>query len=724
MNKKNQKQYLAIVALLLATFILTGVIFQKSYRGYQQEVVQKEQDQLLTMARTIGKSLVNYIDQELDSIDLYFETLENQMPVDTEKIAEKTSDELTEIITILSDFTSRKPDLYEAASCYDENGRLLTTLGELDFQDSFEQKQQQAYICGKRQNKDNWYQLLIARTFQKGGKQYTALFALNLDTVYHQIVAPVRIGRGGYSVVKDSDLTIIMHHAQSQVGIDALYDRTQMYPQLDLSDLESWIHTQETQPEGMAVIRSYVWDQQEPTPEKRIIAYTTIDMPGEKWIVNSTLPYQELDKPLEEMMRRVILMGTLFLTIMLLFEYSVIRGVMRAMSQKKEIEYLREINEGMILLRRKEEEIQHYQRVQSIGEMSSHIAHEFNNYLTPIMVYSELLETDPEITPSQKEMAGEILSVAEQAAGLSRRLLDFSRQDTSIVLESINFTQELRKACSMVRQLTPAKVKFIEEIPDNTLQEACIVTGRKGMLEHILMNLCNNAFHAMEKNPAGILKITLRTSLTEEEVQRFPNHICLQVADNGCGISEDARKHIFEPFYTTKRSGKGTGLGLSVVQNIMTSCGGDILVDSKLGEGTVFSLYFPKAAETKPENGRVELNMGKRTVRILAIDDDPLLLKSLETKFTRQGISAAFYDHPAAGLARIQNETDFCEILLTDYDMPTMNGLELAEIVRRLNPQIRIILMSGLDEQQFEWYLKNKIIDEFIPKTEIFNKEW
>lgn len=714
MKSRRYRKQLTGIAVALFTIILIGCICRLSYEHYERELIQKEEEQLLTMAQTIGKSLVHYIKQELDSIDLYFEIQEKRF----NSIENGQESDISDIIFSLSE---RKPDLYEAACCLDDKGSILYQTGTLHVPENLPKDCKKAVISGKNMNEKHWYQMVIARSFENSGQSYTVLYALNMNEIYRQIVEPVRIGSGGYSIVKDTDLTIIMHHAMSQIGIDALYDRSILYPQLDLSDLENLIHMQETKAEGTSVIRSYKWDDVNLTPEKRIVAYTTIQLPGEQWIVNSTLPYQELDKPLQMMIIRLISFGGMFLLILLFLEYQVIRGIMGMKSQKKEIAYLKEINDGMELLLRKEEEIQHYQRVQSLGEMSSHIAHEFNNYLTPIMVYGELLEGDPEITEEQKEMVTEILNVAEQAAGLSRKLLDFSRQDTSIVLEPVNLTEEVKKACSVVRQLTPARVNFEMELSD----QECRIIGRKGMMEHILMNLCNNAFHAMEKNvdKESRLKVSMRTELPEKEPEEFSGYVCIQVSDTGCGISEEAMSHIFEPFYTTKRSGKGTGLGLSVVQNIMTACKGVIRVESIVGVGTTFFLHFPLADKSEEQFKQTKQNSriaGKAGIWI--VDDDAGILKALEAESRHLGLSCVLYDHPAAALSRIQSGEDVCKVLLTDYDMPSMNGIEFAEIVRKLNPGIRIILMSGLDEAQFSWHLKNKIIDAFVSKQELSEK--
>ncbi len=523
-----------------------------------RELVEMEQQQLLTMAETVGQSLVSYVSQELESMDLYFSALEQEemkeqdapdktpaadtwnergtkqyhaAPPDNKENDSRQTEVPDKLpfrgtagvnsagaIYAVEYFLRQNTDLYDAMVCFDSGGQSICRSGTMDFSpgqmgadlsgllaaddsgsadshnpgavpadnfgtvDSYHSgtsgSHDRAVICGKSLCAGGWYQMFISRRFSLGGHSYQAVYAMNLNKIYARIVEPVRIGSGGYSIVKDSDLAIIMHHAADQIGMDAVYDRSLRYPDLDLKDLTEWIARQAAEGEGVGVIRSYIWGSPDPQPERRIVAYTTIHLPGEDWIVNSTLPYRELDDPLRRMLLRLAGIGGLSLGAMACFIFGITRSLMRTESQKKEIEYLKEINAGMELLRRREEELQHYQRVQSIGQMSSHIAHEFNNYLTPVFVYGELLvalEADPAL---------------------------------------------------------PSGPEALPEMPE------------KGW-------------------------------------------VLLSVADTGCGISKDVLDKIFEPFYTTKRSGKGTGLGLSVVQNVMTAVGGQIRIHSVPGDITV-----------------------------------------------------------------------------------------------------------------------------------------
>ncbi len=295
-----------------------------SYNQYRRELIDTEQKQLLTMAETVGTSLVSFVEQELEGIDLYFSLLEaggeKGSPI---QAADQAADA----------FLNRKDGLYTAMACYDGEGNLLLQHGSMDFGYRWLSGEREAVICGKRLYKDH-YEMYVSRRFEWNEEPYTAVYAMDLDKIYTRIVEPVKIGQGGYSVVKDRELSIIMHHAPGQIGMDAVYDRSRRYPQLDLTDLFEWIHMQEVEQEGVAVIQSYLWDDEALTPERRIVAYTTIELPGETWIVNSTLPFKELNGPLNRMLLRILGMSGLFILLAGGFVFVKTRILMRSEGQK------------------------------------------------------------------------------------------------------------------------------------------------------------------------------------------------------------------------------------------------------------------------------------------------------------------------------------------------------------------------------------------------------
>ena len=775
---KKQTELRAVVVFLLLSMIaaLSGFRY---YQNYRHQAISMEGSQLLTIAGIVGDNLDSYLEQKVHQIDLTYRNA--GMPEDwirNNGMRERTSFFLQENGALYNWVTVTAPDgtvtryapgqstmvtkigrgktkrsldeaeagSSDAATAAATAGAHPTTGGSMSLgggatdsaatSEADVGTEHAARIAGKKISPvTGWYELYIQKEVDTKEDIYRLCFAMNLKALYENSVAKVKIGKNGYSVVKDQNLYIIMHHAKTQIGLDALYDRERLYPELNYSSMHAWLEKQKNEDSGFGVIDTYDWSDEAHPRIQRVVAFRAIYIQGERWIVNSTLPVTELSAPLDDMMMTMI--GIVFVYIMLLgiIMVFVLQSHFQAVAQEKEITYLKEINRGMETVARKNEEIRHYQRIQSLGMMSSHIAHEFNNYLTPVMIYAELLENDASISPENKEMIHEMLVSVDRASDLSKQLLAFARQDTGVRLERLNFTKEVRRATDIVEQLAPAVITVHTDITEEPLY----ILGRKGMAEHILMNLCKNAFQAMEKTERKELWI---------ELMGGHGHLILRIRDTGCGISEDVQQKIFEPFYTTKGSRHGTGLGLSVVRNILSSIGGTIHVESTLGEGTCFIMEIPLCEDKDGEEDvlcasyhSAEESKSQGATDLRDIDESvysqkhqkPIAKIAFVVREDRQKTWKAlvgsseklidFYGHPAALIDRIQKEPDAYDMVITAYRLPTMNGIELCEIIRRLNPGVRLVLMAKQGGADYEWYLNNGMIDRFILSSE-FEKEF
>lgn len=697
------KLKLMAVGVLIALSLVVVLAGFRFYSRYREQVIRTEESQLLTMAGIVGNNLDSYLEQQLDEIDLFYS--QRGIP---EEWAESNGIKLW-----TSYFLKKNADVYNWITVTEPDGtRFKYESGKEAVQESSAEKtmsvapgnkDQKARITGKEiSDRTGWYELYIEKEVSSMSGICTLTFAMDLKALYEKIVAPVKIGEAGYSTVKDQNMNIIMHHAKNQIGLEAVEGRIQKYPDLDLSSLETWISRQEKEDSGTGVIDTYVWDDPGLKRVRRVVAFQAISIQGERWIINSTLPLQELSGPLESMMTMMIGVMIPYVLILVVVTVFFLRNRFLAESQQKEITYLKEINHGMEMLVQKNNEIRHYQRIQSLGMMASHIAHEFNNYLTPVLIYAELLENDESISSENQEMIHEITKSVDQASNLSKELLAFSRQDTGVRLELLNFTEEVGNAVSIVRQLAPAALTLKTEITEEPLY----VLGRRRMAEHILLNLSKNAFQAMEKTERKELLIRLEA--------KGNDMICLQVSDTGCGIGDDAMQKIFEPFYTTKGSRQGTGLGLSVVQNMVTSVGGTIRVESKSGEGTTFILEIPQNSTEVEDDGRKRL----KHVQKIAIVSSEESAKTWKAAASHSRKTVDLYAHPAALIDRVQKDPSAYDLLIAEYTLPTMNGIELCEVVRRINPEIRLILIAEQGGADFEWYLNNDMIDRFMLKDE------
>ena len=699
------KRQAAIGAVFLVVFLslVMALSCAEFYKRYKEQVIHTEESQLLTIAGIIGNNLDMFLNEQLEQIDLFYSS-ENGLLGEKMQMNRK-----------ISYFLDKNEKLYNWIRLICPDGRqILYKAGTEPFYEAAEAEHTpaghatNAQITGKKISEETgWYEMYIEKQVEANGAVYDLVLSMDLEQLYRQIVEPVKIGKGGYSIVKDQDTYIIMHHVKSQIGLEALEDRQKMYTQLDLDDLKQWLERQNKEDKGAGLIHTYIWDNPELKAVKRVAAFQAIYIQGERWIVNSTIPLTELSQPLDTMMEILVGIAVLYMVLLITATVYILYNRFRTISQYREIAYLKEINQGMEMVAKKNDEIRHYQRIQSLGMMASHIAHEFNNYLTPVLIYSELLENDDTISEENRQMIHEITDSVDKASDLSKKLLAFSRQDTGIRLERLDFAQEVRKAMSVVRQLVPAAITLKTKIPD-TPQYALV---RQGMAEHILMNLCKNAFQAMEQSD--------KKELTVELAEMGTDQLCLRISDTGCGIPEDVQKKIFEPYYTTKGSRQGTGLGLSVVQNIVTSVGGSIRVESGADVGTTFILEIPQSRSETEKDSRKRL----KQVRKIAIVSREASEKSWKGLSAEKQKTVDLYAHPAALIDRIQKNPDAYELVIAEYTLPTMNGIELCEVIRRINPEIRLILIAEQSGPDFEWYLNNGMIDRFMLKAE-FREEF
>lgn len=274
-----------------------------------------------------------------------------------------------------------------------------------------------------------------------------------------------------------------------------------------------------------------------------------------------------------------IVSGTMVILGMVMLLYLGLKLFHKTIVMEKETEALRRKNEAIAKVIRQNRELAHHQRLQTIGMLTSSIAHEFNNLLTPIMGYS--LMTLEKLQPEQ-ELYDDILEIYEsscKAKEIISRLNDLSRKNTDTSFRLMSPDVLIRKTIAIAKPAKPenVQVKLDLNCDDQRLN------ANEIQFTQLLLNLILNAFHAMDEG--GTLSVI--TSFDEA-------HIHIRIGDTGCGMSSEVQKKIFEPFFTTKDSGRGTGLGLAIVAQAVEDHRGKIMVNSKEGEGTTFHIRFPR----------------------------------------------------------------------------------------------------------------------------------
>ncbi|MGC8491603.1 MAG: PAS domain S-box protein [Syntrophobacteraceae bacterium] len=346
-----------------------------------------------------------------------------------------------------------------------------------------------------------------------------------------------------------------------------------------------------------------------------------------------------------------------------------------------------------------EARIRQSQKIEAIGTLAGGIAHDFNNILGIIVGYAELAQLKvPDDSKAFRNLE-EILKAADRAKGLVRQILTFSRMGGQ-ENQPVQVGLIVKEALKMLRSTLPSTIEIRQWVASNSL-----VLGNSTQIHQVLLNLCTNAFHAM-KETGGVLEVSLLdVEVDEETAGRNPGMrpgpcLKLSVSDTGYGMDEGVLDRIFDPYFTTKSKDEGTGLGLSVVHGIVHSHGGFITVVSRVGEGSTFEVFFPRFSITKgaPRDVGLPGAIGAGTERILLVDDEEDLCRSYKEILEILGYRVVTKTSSIEAMEVFLVDPSNFDLVITDQTMPKMTGTELAGQIRRLRPDIPIILCTGYSQ--------------------------
>lgn len=344
-----------------------------------------------------------------------------------------------------------------------------------------------------------------------------------------------------------------------------------------------------------------------------------------------------------------------------------------------------------------EEQLRHSQKLEAVGRLAGGVAHDFNNLLTAIIGYSELIEKRND--GDTREHAQLIRKAGEQAAGLTRQLLAFSRKQLldPRVFELNTLVRDMEKLLQRVIG------EAIHIVIDSTAQHGRVLAD-PNQLEQVLLNLAVNARDAMPGG--GTLRIsTADVAVTAEEIATRGidvepgNYVALVVSDTGSGMDEETRSRIFEPFFTTKGPGQGTGLGLATVYGIVKQSGGGIIVESTRGEGSTFSIFLPATSSeldaVAAERKTVD-HGGSET--ILVVEDEEVVRQLMCAVLGDSGYNVLCAETAADGLRFGREHKSGIDLLVTDIVMPDMHGPTLAREISPLQPDMKVLFVSGYSD--------------------------
>jgi PAS domain S-box-containing protein len=332
------------------------------------------------------------------------------------------------------------------------------------------------------------------------------------------------------------------------------------------------------------------------------------------------------------------------------------------------------------------------QKMEAIGVLAGGIAHDFNNILAAILGYAEMAKEE---APQDSQLASyldKVLISGVRAKDLVQHILAFSRQSTTDRIP-IKIQPLIKESLKMLRATIPTTISISESIDS----QCGVVLAEPTQVHQIIMNLCSNAFHAMEET-GGLLVVELNTVIIKAPRQLAhlePGEYAeLVVSDTGRGIGPDIINNIFNPYFTTKEVGKGTGMGLSIAHGIIKSYGGTITVESTPGRGSTFQVYFPVIqAEVKQPEAIEQALPGKE--RILFLDDEEALANIGKVMLERMGYTVTAHTHSFEALADFEHDPKKFDLVITDQTMPYMTGTDLAHRMLQIRPDLPIILCTG-----------------------------
>ncbi len=337
------------------------------------------------------------------------------------------------------------------------------------------------------------------------------------------------------------------------------------------------------------------------------------------------------------------------------------------------------------------------QKMDSIGMLAGGIAHDFNNVLTAILGYTDLIRRDVGADEKVLGRLSVIENAARKAGRMVAQLLGFSRK-SEIELVPFNINDVVNDTVKLLERVIDKRIVVRLQLAENLPT----VSGDMNKFEQVLMNFVVNARDAMPYG--GIITVTSTAIDARPGVAGVPpyipagRYVVLSVADTGVGIPEEIQRKIFEPFYTTKERGKGTGLGLAMVYGVVTEHKGFVTVQSKISQGTTFTVYLPVSATATPATRRQAVLPVHGNETILLVDDDESVLNYIKAELEKNGYKVIATTNPMSAIDAYSKMSREIALVITDVVMPLIDGRELMKRIAEMNPKARFLTISAYSQ--------------------------
>ena len=724
---KIKLKVLPVIAIAFVILIV-GNISYRSFLNYQNIIVEQQMEHLMTISKSIGRSLELYVQEKEkglrdlgNNIEYRIKGQENK-PIDEGILnsletfylsQNKEIDNLIYINVNDNSFYSYPEDIQEE--------KFITEREQFSKEISYVKRTKESYSGNPYLDRDNTFSFnILEPVVVKDEIVGIILGKIKVMNMYELLVKPVKAGKFGYAMVKDKDGLILMHPVKEQVGYDVIKSRMQKYPGLDYDDLEKLLEKQMSGVEGSYVYYSYWWPQDKLEKVKKLNAFSPAQVSEDFWIVAVVMSYDEISEPIINYLLSNIVIAIVVIMIFSWVIFLSVRMIKNKEAYEMETRYLKEINKSTEELRIKDAELHHKRKLETIGRLTGGIAHEFNNVLTPIMGYSEMVlrNLDPEL--DSYDYVKTIHKSSKRAQEIIDQIRMFSGdKNIKIKYEIISINKVLDDAISFAESVSPSNIKVIKNIDEHCGD----VYANETQIHQVVLNLCTNAFNAMKETDIGNLKITAKNvknkklQNTEDNIADKKEYVKISFEDNGCGMDSETQEKIFDPFFTQKLSKKSSGLGLAIVQGIVTKHGGSIEVYSEKGKGSRFDIYIPIAQNKETDKDQVykdEILRGNE--KVFVVDDDEFIAEMLEKGLADLGYKAESMTGGIEILKKFDHIKNNFKILVTDLTMPEINGIQLAKKIKESNPEIKVILMTAYSEEPLEEYMKLGIIDSYLIK--------
>lgn len=710
-----------LIAALLAG-LLSALLFAvyNTYDAYTQMMIAQQQQHLLITARAVSQNLSLYLSEQLRNVEILTQTPGFLTQFHTYY---ETGDQKGLKEYVLSYMLSQNQGV-SRLYLLDQNGDEVFRYNQYPFLESFDEsvlhldqmaEGRQTGLGSAFRISPQHYGLTMVNSITDGSDYLGAVVSvLDMDALYQQYMAPLQ---GTVDIiVKNERGTVIMHPESEMLTFNYFRDIQGLDTLPEYESLWDMLQLQYQQEEGVAIYRACSGGI---LPEREeISAFSRMNLSGTSWYISAVMPYSQVVRMVNENLNRFAFLVTVIF-VLIASSILIIYGLQKN-RQKLQIEtrYLRDMNRTLEELHESREQVRHYQKLQTIGALAGGIVHEFNNLLTPIMGYSEFLKQQLGPENEYYEDLDEIYKAGGRAKEIVDQILPFSRRETdSTQYNVVNLNAVIWDALKMVRMLLQSSVRLVVKPYSGPIN----IYGSATQIHQVLLNLCTNAYQAMEAAGGTLTVATRRVFQDQLPEQYHPvaegEFVRLEVSDTGCGIPPEMLSRIFDPFFTTKAAGDGTGLGLSVVQNILISHGGFIEAESAVGRGSRFLVYLPvtsqlPAAAAQEESGGGRTGMGS----VLLVDDEVRVVRYFKRRLVHQGYQVDAFTDPEEALNAFRLNPGQWDLLIVDEAMPKLRGTALLQHMKQQNHSLRVILVTGLVGDSAIRLHAERQIDEILTK--------